>query len=343
MTVQEAKDITREWLLARAASLPDLQGAFFHGSITWLSDEDDMPPGADVDLIVILNHPDAHRSGKLSHGGLILDVTYLPREEPGPAEQVLSKFFWAGSFRRPNIIADRTGQLTALQKEVALKFAHRHWVIRRCEDARDRAIGYIGECDPQAPLHDQVTHWLFGRGLMVHMLLVAGLKNPTVRKRYVEVRKLLAAHTPPAPPDFYERLLESVHFAQLDAPTVGRWLHALEPAFDAARDCIRSPYRFAADISDTGRPIAIDQSWHLVRAGLHREAMFWILATWCRCMHILTADASPAILERQTGEFQQLLTSLGITSFQQRQESNRVAADFLKEVWTVCEDIIARL
>jgi hypothetical protein len=199
MTVQEAKDITREWLLARVASLPDLQGAFFHGSITWLSDEDDMPP-----------------------------------------------------------------------------------------------------------------------------------------------EKLLAAHTPPAPPDFYERLLGSVHFAQLDAPTVGRWLHALEPAFDAARDCIRSPYRFAADISDTGRPIAIDQSWKLVHAGLHREAMFWILATWCRCMHILTVDASPVILECQTGEFQQLLTSLGITSFQQRQESNRVAANFLKEVWTVCKDIIAR-
>ena len=45
-----------------------------------------------------------------------------------------------------------------------------------------------------APLHGQVTAWLFGTSLTTLILLVAGLRAPTVRRRYVEARELLVEH-----------------------------------------------------------------------------------------------------------------------------------------------------
>jgi hypothetical protein len=57
-----------------------------------------------------------------------------------------------------------------------------------------------------------VTAWLFATGVTTHVLLVAGLKNPTVRQRYVATRELLADY---GRVDFYETLLELLGCAQM--------------------------------------------------------------------------------------------------------------------------------
>jgi hypothetical protein len=46
---------------------------------------------------------------------------------------------------------------------------------------------------------------------------------------------------------------------------------------------------------------------------LHREAMFWIVATYARCLTILAADA-PAVHAEFSPGFVELVAALGITS-----------------------------
>lgn len=338
MTVRDVKTGAGEWVYKEAIHIPGFYGAFLHGSINWLNDEDQLPPASDIDIIVVLTNPNGTPPGKFNYGSLLLEVSYLSIDELRTAEQVLGKFYLAGSFRKPGIIADKDNHLTTLQQQVAAQYANAYWARKRCAHARELALSYLDQQDESAPLHDQVTSWLFARGLMVHMLLVAGLKNPTVRKRYLEVKRLLQEYSP----EFYERLLQSVGFASLGRPQVERHLASLTAAFDAACAVIKTPYRFAADISITGRPIAIGGSEELVKAGYHREAMFWIIATYCRCRHVLAQDAPLAVQEQHNKGFIELLEGLHIASFDERRQTNQVAAKFIVEVTQVAELIIAQ-
>ena len=45
----------------------------------------------------------------------------------------------------------------------------------------------LGGVTPARPWPGQVLAWLFACGVTCHVLLVAGLRNPTVRTRYVAV------------------------------------------------------------------------------------------------------------------------------------------------------------
>jgi hypothetical protein len=188
--------------------------------------------------------------------------------------------------------------------------------------------------NPSAPLPDQVTTWLFGTGVMTHVLLVAGLRNPTVRRRYAAVHDLLQ-HNKML--DYHENLLAHLGSADMSATEVQNHLRALETVFDAAKtiDTAKTgdtPYRFSSDITDTARPVAIEGSHDLIKAGLHREAMFWITATYCRCLTKLSlAGASTA---SYTESFHTLLADLGAQTFQARQQKAAEALAALPELWS---------
>ncbi|HEY1166722.1 MAG TPA: hypothetical protein VGE90_16185 [Chitinophaga sp.] len=329
MTVKEAKTIIHQWAHNEAVHLPGFIGAFYHGSINWLNDTDLLAAASDVDVIVVLNDPQGYLSGKFIYEGLLLEVSYLAADEFRTAEQVLGKFYLAGSFRKHSIIIEKGTHLSTLQQQVAAQYANREWVRKRCEHARDLALRCLEPLAADTPLHDQVTAWLFARGLMVHILLVAGLRNPTVRKRYLEAKLLLEEYRLS---EFYERLLESTRFAALGRRDVERHLHALTAAFDDASKVIRTPYRFAADISRTGRPVAIGGSYELIKAGYHREAMFWIVATYCRCQHVLSNDAPMEVRKQHDAGFMELLEALHIAASSERDQSNISARGFIGEV-----------
>ncbi len=50
----------------------------------------------------------------------------------------------------------------------------------------------------------------------------------------------------------------------------------------------------------------------MIERGEHREAVFWIVATYARCLSILRRDAAPEIYERFRPGFDALLADLGI-------------------------------
>ncbi|MBA2518130.1 MAG: hypothetical protein H0V24_00535 [Chloroflexia bacterium] len=339
MIVKEAKAVAREWVLTQASGMPGFWGTFYHGSANWLADDATLSPTSDLDVMAVLADAELPgKPGKLIYHDVMLEVSYLSRDELRSAESVLGQYHLAGSFHVPSIIADPTGQLTTLQAAVAKDYARRRHVYRRCEDARSRVRRNLQSLREADPFPDQVAAWLFAAGVTTHLLLVAGLKNPTVRRRYEATRALLAEY---GRLDFYERLLDLLGCAQMSRARAELHLTALTDAFDAAKTVGTTPFFFSADISDLARPVAIDGSRELIARGDHREAIFWMIATYARCQKVLHHDAPPASWDRFEPGFHRLLADLGIESFADLQRRGERVRDFLPPLWDVAEAIIA--
>jgi hypothetical protein len=339
MLVKQAKEIARQWVLAEAGNLPGFRGAFLHGSINGLPDDTVLPATSDVDIMVVLDTPEPpEKPGKLPDQGVLLEISYLPLDQLRDAEQVLGVSHLAGSFRTPGILLDPTGALTQLQAAVASNFARRKWVVRRCEHAQDKSLACLRALDAPAPFPEQVIKALFGTGLTTHVLLAAGLKNLTVRKRYLAARELLAEY---GYSDFYPALLDVLGCAQMPRARCEQHLARLAQVFDAAKTVLCTPFYFASDLSDRARPIAIDGSRELIESGSHREAVFWLAVTYSRCQIVLAQDAPAGVQEQFRPGYMELLADLGLGSIADLQQRRRQVQAFLPYVWQVAQAIIA--
>lgn len=339
MRVREAKELAREWVRAEAGKMPGFWGAFYHGSATWLPAEAALPPTSDVDVMIVLaGAVPPPKLGKIRYQGVLLDVAYLARDELASPEMVLGSSHLAGSLRGPSIIADPSGELAHLQAAVAAEFARRVWVRKRCEHVQAKILHHLQSRDPAAPFPDQVVPWLFATGLTTHLLLVAGLRNPTVRQRYRVVRELLDLFGHAA---FYPALLDLLGCTQWSRAQAEQHMDALAAAFDATGAVMQSPFPFAADLRPAARPIAIDGSRELIAHGAHREAVFWMVATYSRCRLVLDRDAPPALRDRFAPGYARLLGDLGIATFADLERRCAALPAFLPRLWAVAEAILA--
>ena len=339
MLVREAKDFARQWVREEAAGLPGFNGAFLAGSINWLPDGAELPATSDVDLMIVLDDvtgPPSKR-GKFIRREAIVDVTYVSSDQFQSAETILGDYHRAGSLRSPTIILDPSGDLTRLQAAVSKGYAKRRWVLKRCEHARSHALRYVGMLRESDQLHDQVPAWSFAAGITTDVLLTAGLRNPTVRRRYVDVRQLLTEY---GHGDFYETLLDPLGCALMSRTRVEHHLSMLTEAFDAAKNVVKTPFLFAADISDAARLIAIGGSRELIERELHREAVFWIVVTYSRCQKVFHHDA-PELRDRFDPGYRELLADLGVASFADRQRRTEQIEELLPQVWEVAQAIMA--
>lgn len=337
-SVEHARDAARRWVIEHAEGEPGFRGAFYHGSTGWLPGDAVLPATSDVDVMVVFD--DAARRtkpGKFRYHDVLLEVSYLPSERLRSPEMVLGRPELAGSFRTPSIISDPSGLLTELQEAVARDYPKRRWVIERCEGTGDNILRYLRLLEEPGPFHDGVTSWLFATGNTTLMPLVAGLWNPTVRKRYTAARELLAEY---GSPDFYDGLLELLGCGRMGQARAEHHLGTLIEAFDAAKEVVETPFFFASDISDAARPVAIGGSREMIEGGDHREAVFWMVATYSRCQKIFYHDA-PALQEYYAAGYRELLGDLGITSFADLLRRGVQVRAFLPRLWEEAEAIIA--
>ena len=223
-------------------------------------------------------------------------------------EPLAASYHLAAGLAEDTIVADPTGALRAMQRRVARTFRREAWVRRRCDDAARRVEELLAGVESGADWNERVTAWIFAAGVTTHVLLVAALANPTVRLRYLAVRRVLDAHGASA---FYPLLLELLGCAGLRAARVAHHVDALATAFDAAAAAGRTPFPFSSDVTPLARPIAIDGCRALVRSGDPREAVFWLLVSFARCDRILAADA-PEAAERNAPAFAALLADVGV-------------------------------
>jgi hypothetical protein len=89
-------------------------------------------------------------------------------------------------------VLDPTGRLNELTEAVKPEYARRYWIRRRAEHGWSSATRHFRDMTPAISLHTRATAWVFGTAAATIVLLVSGLRNPTVRTRYLAVRRLLA-------------------------------------------------------------------------------------------------------------------------------------------------------
>lgn len=339
MIVKHAREVARQWVIEEGSSIPGFCGAYTAGSTNWLPDDAALAATSDCDVMVVLTDPtQAGTRGKLIYRDILLDVSFLGNAQLRSPELVLGDYHLAPGLRTANILADPSGHLTALQTAVSCDYAKRRWVRKRCAHARNRVLEHLRSANEEAPLHDHVIAWLFAAGITTHVLLVAGLRNPSVRTRYVAARELLARH---GHAEFHETLLELLGCGRISQEQARQHLAALTELFDAAKMVVKTPSPFASDISDHARRVAIDGSRDLIERGDHREAMFWIVVTHCRCQKVLYQDAPLELQGRFTDSYRELTADLGVSSVTGVRERCEDVERTLPRVWELAEAIMA--
>ena len=331
-----AREIAAGWVSEEGTRTPGFVGAFLHGSINWLPDDVELPVTSDLDVMLVLaGDAPILKPGKFRYRGVLLEVSLLPLTEVAGADRVLGNAHLAGSFHRASVLVDPSGHLTALQQEVARHYGDEAWVLRRCADVEAKMRRPFPP--PDAPFPDQVNAWLFPTGLTTHLLLVAGLRNPTVRRRNEAVRDQLAVQERR---DVYAGLLEDLGVASMTPQRAMAHLDALEEAFLDAAEVIRSPFFFAAVLSEAGYHVAIGGTREMITRGDHREAMFWLAATAVRCQQVFIQDA-PRLLPRHEPGFLTLLADLGVGNRDKLIARKAAMLARLPERWQVAREIIA--
>ncbi|WP_405670822.1 hypothetical protein [Streptomyces sp. NBC_01530] len=337
MKVGLARSAAIQWVAQHAQPDAGFRGAYFSGSTVGLPDDAELSPSSDIDIFVVTAQEDPPaKPGKLRFQDALLEVSYLPWTEIASADDVLASYHLAGSFRTDAIIDDPTGDLHKLHAHISRHFAARPWVRRRCQDARQRIETRFAAIDTSAPFHEQVISWLFPTGVTCHVLLVAALRNPTVRLRYLAAREVLTDY---GHLSLYPELLNLLGCSHLPAQRVQHHLRELATTFDATVQVAKTPFFFSSDITPTARPIAIDGSQRLIDSGDHHEAVFWIIATFARCHTILAADA-PQLHAALAPAFQAAVTDLGISSTRELIHRAEEVTRFLPRLWQTTEDIL---
>jgi hypothetical protein len=338
MKVGTAREIAAKWVMQNMSEESWFRGAYFSGSTVGLSRDDELPLASDVDVVVVTAFDDPPlKLGKFVHSGVLIEITYVPWNQLQSADDVLTNYHLAGSFRVNTIFADPTGQLKKLYENVSQRFAEEVWVRQRCEHARQRIETGLKSINTSDPWHDQVTGWLFPTGVTTHVILVAALQNPTVRLRYVKARNVLMEYGYDA---VYEELLELLGVWDLSAEQVEGHVDALERTFDAAVSVAKTPFFFSSDITEDSRQIAIDGSRELIRSGFHREAMFWIVATFARCHKIFDADGSEELKTEHAPAFEAVVADLGIRTSEDLIQRAEDVLVYLPKLMEITEAIL---
>ena len=336
--MRQAKDIALAWIQANGPSFAGFEGAFFHGSINCLNDDDSLPPSSDVDIYLVSSaDPLPRPPRKLMYQGVVLEISTRSINALSDPQEILRDHKLAGTFSRDSVAVDITGQLRRLNREVAQEYHKRRWVQERCEKSLSVVHEYLNALQRDMAFYEQVTVLAFGTGNLADLSIVAGLKNPTVRKKYAVAREVL---TELQRTELYETLLRLFGCADFTSEQVSHHLDQLSQVFDAACEVDKPGYRFAGDISASSRAIAIEGSRELVEAGHHRDAVFWLVATYSRCMAVFDQFGSPEALTKHRALFDELLADLGIDSWEKRLARRNLVQQEIPAIWGELEKII---
>ncbi len=337
VNAREARKAALAWVDETARTMPGYRASFLAGSITSLPDSAIVPPWMDTDIMVVVDGDAPAKAGKFRSSGALLEGTFLSHASLADPEVVLGSYHTANALATGAIIGDPTGWLVAVQATVRREFPRRHRVEIRCAHARARVEAGFAALAETGSLAERAQAWVFPTGVLTHILLVAGLRNPTVRRRYETVHELLGEHRRL---DLHERLLEVLGCQAMDRVTVERHLETVTRLFDAAAPVQADSYRFSSDISEIARPISIDGSRDMIARGFHREAVFWLVVTGSRALQKLQRGPEPCLATPFEGGFADLLADLGIRSFDDLLGRRDRALDLLPDVWDAALGII---
>jgi hypothetical protein len=339
MRIKQAREAARQWMVQEGIRIPGFCGAYIAGSTNWLPEDADLPTTCDLDIMVVLaDQNQACRRDKFIYQDTLLEVSCLRNDRFQSPDQVLNDYHLAPSFRTTPIIFDPFSYLTPLLAAVSRDYNKRYWVRQRCANAKEKIVRYLQSINEEAPIDNRVMGCLFAAGITTHVPLLAGLRNPTVRARYVAAQEVLADY---GYIGWHKKLLELLGSDRMSQERVSHHASSLAEIFDVARKVVRTPFSFVSDISDRARPIAIDGSLELVERGYHREAMFWIGVTHSRCRKVLSHDAPGDLTQSFKDSYQELVDDLGLSTFAEVRQRCGEIERILPSMCDLAENIIA--
>ena len=341
MLVKEAKAAAQQWVETQASEMPDFAGAYICGSVNWMNDDDVMPSTSDFDIRVVLNSDTVpHTFNKFLFDDVLLEVSYVSFGEVNTPEAVLSNYHTAGHFTRACILGDPENHLAEIQKVVKKAFARRKWVQARVDHAKSWQVDSLGLfLNTSDPLHDQVFAWVYANSIFAQTVLVADLKNPTVRKMMAAAQDVLKQYDQLA---FHERVLEILGCATFSRDHVEQQFEDFTEVFDATQIVRESDSGISDSIIDGGRAFILGSIQELIQRGYHREAVFWLLVSHTRCQKIIYENASPDIQAEFTGRYEDFLRSLGVTSLDDVYRRIEEVKALRPQADEVVNDILAR-
>jgi hypothetical protein len=332
--VEEARAAAVDWVRRQAG--PNLLGAFLTGSAAVAGGGEDLPATSDVDVIMVTAGSAPAKIGKLWHSGVLLDVSSMSADDLD-ATTVATTSYLAPFVARGRIVHDPFGHLAALRSRVVALVDRPEWVRRRVAEVRGRITSGLDAADPTAPLAQQVLGWVFPASLPAVQLLVAAGRPPTVRQRYLRCRELLCDLDRLDP---YERLLGILGCGDVGSTRVDHHLANLADTLRVTAAHARTPFPFSGDLRPDTWHVTLDGSAELVVAGRHREAVWWLLATYARCVTVLAVDAP----SRVTAEHQRALAGAAEELLGFRAGDGPVRAgsvrNLLVEVDALAEDLL---
>ncbi len=299
MLIGEAREAAADWVAAYTAEL-GLVGAFCTGSTLGAHPADELPADSDVDVLGVVPGPPPAKLGKLTHRGVRLDVDFIARAELADPGVVAGTFYLAPSFAAAAVLTDPAGVLAPVVRHVQAVFTDPATIRARLAGVGARIDAGVPRIATATTWSEAVLRWIFTTSLTTQQLLVAGLRNPTVRRRYPAARSLLADR---GELDSYPDLLEQLGAQAVDRDTVEHHLDRLERVFDAAAAAEPLAAPFASDITAAARPVAIGGTREMLAQGDHREAIFWLVVTFARCEQVLAAGADLGRAARARRDF----------------------------------------
>lgn len=339
MLVKQAKAIARQWVIDEGSKTADYWGAFYIGDIAGQPDSAPFPATADVDVKLVVDCSAASPGvRRLVAQGVALEVSLIERARVDSAQAILGNYWLAWSFAQPNVVADPSGKLADVQSAVARDFARREWVRRRCDGAKEWWLASLRRFNDQLPLHDKVYDWLYALSVATHMVLVADLRNPTVRRCWAASGDVLRAY---GQGKLHEALLGILGSAQMSRDQVEELHSFCTDVYEIAHAMIRTPVFGSQNVSEDVQPISVGGGQELLAEGHHREAVFWIavLHTWCQ--KGLFIDAPLDVQDKCAPGYWRLLDRLGITSPQVLRERVDQVKAIVPQVEAAVAQIIA--
>ncbi len=289
----EAARLAEAFVRAEAARYPGFFGAYLAGSILQLTAADTLPDGSDVDVVLVFEDPAVYPHNKLEYGGILLEASALPASVFSDAETVLTTHYLAWAMAHGRILLDLSGTLLCRHREAAALWQSGKYLRARRDGFLTQLAEGAASCPQDAPLQDKVTAWAFGAGIATFPILTAAGKNCTVRRRFSAVRTVLDAY---GEMEFYARLTALLTGPTCFAAQLAPHMEALEAVFRCA--CASTgpseTWRFRCEIRPALFGAAIEDTRRILRSPFPQDAVFWMLATFARCMTVLWMDDAVA-------------------------------------------------
>lgn len=279
----------QDWVLREACRLPGCCGAYLSGSVLEKALDEAWPADSDVDVVLLFEAELPPKIGKFRWQQVLMEITAMHRGVVADEETVLSTHYLAFALNGGQALHDPQGLLGPMMKRVQEQFYQEKWLLARvattAEIARRNISGMAADREPEAAF----MSCGFGPSAIALPILAAAGCNCTVRKRLPKARDVLRRF---GYGDFSANLERVLGCHGMTAAELLPHMDALERTYYLAMGT-KGPseeYAFRSDIRPDAKAVAIDGTRELLLSENPSDAVFWMIATFTRCMTILRMD-----------------------------------------------------